>query len=322
VGPQRAARLARLGGAAVIVVGGAWLYGHARLARWSQLESAPSVRIAVIQPSLPEEWRHSLAHVRDAVDRLRALTDQTRTAAPQLVVWPENAISISPDAIRMLARESGVVPSGAALLVGAPRAVQHAPGRALLHNAAYLVDDAWQSRAVYDKRVLTPWAETAPWPLSLRPGLWPSAPGDYTPGTPSADLPRVDGHPFGVTICSEAVHATLIRTQVLDGATFLVNLANDAWFGDEPAAAQHAAAALLRAVESRRALVRGTTSGISLVVQPSGRVVARAPVGAATALVVDVPVVDVATPYTRTGEAFAWACAALVVAVLAVPGRR
>jgi len=332
-GLARTARLARLGGAAVIVVGGTWLYGHARLARWSQLEASPSVRsqleaspsvrVAVVQPSLPEEWRRSLAHVRDAVTRLRTLTDETRPARPKLVVWPENAISVSPDAIRMLARASDVVPPGATLLVGAPRAVQSAPGRAVLHNAAHVVDDSGHSRAVYDKRVLTPWAETAPWPLSLLPGAWPAAPGDYSPGAPSGgQLPQVDGHAFGVTICSEAVHAELIRTQVRDGATFLVNLANDAWFGDEPAAAQHAAAALLRAVESRRALVRGTTSGISMVVQPSGRVVARAPVGAATALVADVPVVDVVTPYTRAGDAFAWACVALASGVLLLPARR
>lgn len=322
VGRERATQLARLGGAALLVVGGAWLYGHARLARWSDLEGFPSVRVAVVQPSLPEEWRRSLAHVRDGVTRLRALTEETRAARPQLVVWPENAISVSPDAIRMLAREGGVVPPGATLLVGAPRAVQSAPGRAVLHNAAHVVDDSGASRAVYDKRVLTPWAETAPWPLSWLPGAWPAAPGDYTAGSPSDGLPQVDGHAFGVTICSEAVHAALVRTQVRDGATFLVNLANDAWFGDEPAAAQHAAAALLRAVESRRALVRGTTSGISMVVQPSGHVVARAPVGAATALVADVPVVDVATPYTRAGDAFAWACVALAAGILLLPARR
>ena len=321
-GAQRARPLAHLAGAALLVVGGAWLYGQARLAQWSGSATRSTVRVAVVQPSLPDEWRRSLARVRDAVARLRALSDETRDQRPELVVWPENAISVSPDAIGMLARDGGVVPAGATLLVGAPRAVQSAPGRAQLHNAAHVVDELGRSKPVYDKRVLTPWAETAPWPLSLVPGAWPATPGDYTPGAPFPELPEVVGHRFGVTICSEAVHAALVREQVRDGATFLVNIANDAWFGDEPAAEQHAAAALLRAVETRRALVRGTTSGISMVVQPSGHVVARAPVGVATALVADVPVVDAVTPYTRAGDAFAWMCVALVAAVLLLPADR
>lgn len=313
-----------LGGLAVlvaVVVGGARLYGDVQLARWSRPASAAVVRVAALQPNLPDAWRRSLARVPDALDRTTALLREVPPPPPDLVVWPENAISIAPDAITTLAR-AGVVPRGATLLVGAPRIEQTAPGRAVLHNSAYLVDDAGAIRPVYDKQSLTPWAETAPWPLTWIPGLWPPAPGDYTAGAASTELPRVDGRPFGVVICSEAVYAGLVRAQVRAGATFLVNLANDAWFGGRPAVVQHAAAALLRAVETRRALVRATTTGISAIVAPSGEIVTRAPDGVATALVADVPVLDGTTLYVRAGDLFAWLCVAFALGAALLPAAR
>jgi apolipoprotein N-acyltransferase len=289
-----------LGGLVVLVtavIGGARLYGDVRLARWSRPPRDGTVRVAALQP-------HDVP-----------------LPAPDLVVWPENAISIAPDAITTLAR-AGAVPRGATLLVGAPRIEQTAPGRAVLHNSAYLVDDAGAIRPVYDKQSLTPWAETAPWPLTWVPGAWPPAPGDYTPGAASAELPRVDDRPFGVVICSEAVYAGLVRAQVRAGATFLVNLANDAWFGGHPAVVQHAAAALLRAVETRRTLVRATTTGISAIVAPSGEVVAQAADGVAAALVADVPVLDGTTLYVRVGDLFAWVCVAFALGAALLPPAR
>lgn len=302
-----------LGGVVLLfagVVGGARLYGAAQLARWSGTPSGGTVRVAALQPNLPDAWRRSLARVPDALERTTSLMRDIPGATPALVVWPENAISIAPDAIATLARADAAIPPGATLLVGAPRIVQTAPGRALLYNAAYLVDDAGTIRPAYDKQRLTPWAETAAWPLSWIPGAWPPAPGDYTPAPASGELPRVDGRAFGVTICSEAVYAAPVRAQVLAGATFLVNLASDAWFGGRPAVAQHAAAALLRAVESRRALVRATTTGISAIVAPTGHVLAQAPHAAATVLVADVPLSDAVSFYVRVGDLFAWLCVA------------
>jgi len=316
---RRGGALLRLGALVAVVAGGALLYGRAQLARWSSAAPDATLRVAVVQPALPDAWRLSLARVRDGVERASTLTRETHAAAPALVVWPENAISVSPDALRMVDRAAEVVPRDAALLLGAPRVVQSAPGRAVVHNAAYLLDRAGHSRPVHEKIFLTPWAEAAPWPLSWLPGAWPAAPGDYAPGRARDELPEVRGHRFGVTICSEVVYASAVRTQVRAGATFLVNLANDAWFGDRPAVEQHAAAALLRAVENRRALVRATTTGISMVADPTGRVIARAPRGRAAAFVADVPVLDAVAPYTRVGDAFAWGCVVLAVASLA-PG--
>jgi len=299
----------------IVVLGGTVLYGRVQLARWA-LPGSPSVRVAVIQANLPDAWRYSLRHVRDGLERMSSLTAGTAAARPDLVVWPENAISVSPATIEAsFADAARALPPGARLLVGAPRTVQSAPGRASLHNSAHLASADGESTPVYDKRFLTPWAETAPWPLAWIPGAWLGKPGDYVPGA-ALDLPEVGGQRFAVSICSEALYADLVRSQVQRGASFLVNISNDGWFGGRPAAAQHAAAVLLRAVESRRALVRGTTTGISMVVDPTGKRIAEATYGSSTAIVADVRAHHEMSLYTRIGDAFAWTCVVLVAAIL------
>ncbi|MEW6271915.1 MAG: hypothetical protein AB1689_21750, partial [Thermodesulfobacteriota bacterium] len=105
---RRVHDLVRLAALLVIVLGAALLYGRARLAHWSSVD-APTVRVAVVQPNLPDEWRLSLARVHDAIALASELTRATGDPEPALVVWPENAISVAPGALRMLAQAEPVV---------------------------------------------------------------------------------------------------------------------------------------------------------------------------------------------------------------------
>ena len=318
--PGRRAPLAALATVVTLIVGATLVYGRIQLARWSAPPGA-SLRVALVQGNLPDSWRYSLRDQPEALRRMRDLTAQTLAEQPDLVVWPENAISISPDASSSgFAAVTSAMPATARLLIGAPRAVQTAPGRAALYNSALLIDPRGDSTPAYDKLRLTAWAEGPPWPLGALPGLWPRVAGAYTPGQPIA-LPEIRGHRFGVAICSEAIYAELIAAQVRRGATFLVNMANDGWFGDRPAGAQHAAAVALRAVESRRFLVRVTSTGVSMVVAPSGVVGATIPNASAGSLVATVTPLDATTLYTRIGDVFAWLCV-LAVAVTFVRPRR
>lgn len=286
-------------------------YGRIQLARWETL-AGESVRVVGVQSNLPDEWRYSLREQPRALRRMLELTERAAHERPDLVVWPENAISVAPGAsIAGLDDAIALLPAGASLLAGAPRAVQTRPGRAALHNAAFLVDATRGVQPVYDKVDLTPWAERPAWPLAWWRGTLPASAAGYTAGQP-APLPVIRGLPFGVTICSEAIYAARVADQVQRGATFLVNVANDGWFGDRPALAQHAAAVALRAVETRRFLVRVTPTGISAVVAPSGEVVATASPGTESLLVADVTPVIALTPYVRIGDVFGWACVAAV----------
>ncbi len=143
--------------------------------------------------------------------------------------------------------------------------------------------------------------------------MWKPRPGAYSPGE-QLGLTELRGHPFGVSICSEAIDARPIREQVARGATFLVNVANDGWFDGRPAVRQHAAAAALRAVENRRELVRVTATGVSQIVGPDGVVRAEIASGVAGAIADHVGLHDAITLYTRVGDALAWLCVAAVIA--------
>ena len=116
----------------------------------------------------------------------------------------------------------------------------------------------------------------------LRPllqGVGEFLPGESTgplvlPATPQLSPDR-GPLVLGVLICYESIFPELARKQVAQGATLLVNISNDAWFGRSSAPEQHLSLGILRAVEQRRWIARSTNTGISAFVDPTGAVVAR-----------------------------------------------
>jgi apolipoprotein N-acyltransferase len=139
--------------------------------------------------------------------------------------------------------------------------------------------------------------------------------GDFTPGPRPVVFP-LGGAPFGTVICYEVVFPELFRRFVAQGARFMVNITNDAWFGDSGGPLQHLAMVPLRAVENGVAVARAANTGVSALVHPSGRIDPRVGLGQRGVLRVDVPLRAGQTFYTRFGDVFAYACAALSGAAL------
>jgi len=108
-----------------------------------------------------------------------------------------------------------------------------------------------------------------------------------------------------------------VREAVERGASVLVNISNDGWYGRSAAAAQHFNIVRLRAVETRRFLLRATNTGITAVVDPVGRVVAQAPSFERATLPAKFSYRSEQSPYTRNGDWFAAFCAVLTVALMA-----
>jgi apolipoprotein N-acyltransferase len=302
-------------------VGAAWGYGTWRLAT-VPAGDGPPLRVAVVQPDVPEAWRTSLRHLGDTLHRLRALTADAVAARPDLVVWPENALTAAvSDTTPSLADVAALLPPSAHLLVGAPRLVREPDGGRTLRNALLVVDATGRVVGTYDKQRLTPYGETLPWTLSrLLPR--PADAGEaYRPGAGGPPVAAGDLR-LATVICWEAIYADLVRAQVRDGATLLVNVSNDGWFGRQPSLEQHFHATQLRAVETRRWLVRATNAGISAVVDPRGVVVATAPRDAAVVLPATVAPRTDRTPYVRLGDAFGLACVAVTALVVGRARRR
>jgi apolipoprotein N-acyltransferase len=145
--------------------------------------------------------------------------------------------------------------------------------------------------------------------------------GDFQHGS-GYKVGRISGKPFSVYICYEAIFPNEVRRFTLAGAQLLVNISDDGWFGGSGAPEQHLAMARVRAVENRRWMLRDTNDGITVSVDPYGRIVARLPAGTRAEL--DAPYAFRAdlTPYARWGDWLPWLCvlSALVLVLMAARG--
>lgn len=217
-----------------------------------------------------------------------------RTGEKQLIVWPETVLNessmINDELFKQLMKWFG--PDTLLVAGGVGEA-----GRDV-HNSAYLVSG--QGRLMrYDKHVLLPYAEAVP-PIDLL-GRYYSAPEHYKPGrTPLAI--RTPKAVAGISICLEMLYPGFIRRSVANGAQVLVNISNDSWFGDTSMPYIHFAAARMRAIENRRYVVRAANSGISGIIEPSGRVVTRIPLFLRKSAQADIHLKNGKSLYVRFGD--------------------
>lgn len=264
-----------IAGSALIIAALA-LYGVQRLA-----PAAPLGWDAVlVQANVPEA--EHLAHWQDRawaeaifqrnLDLTAAgVAPYARVGAPPvLVVWPETAspwwVAQDETARRMIADAAG---PALAALVGSPRQAGPDDDR----NAMVVVRQDASVGGTYDKAHLVPYGEYFPSYLPIRLGE-----RGWTPG-PGVRTLHVAGLPsFGPLICYEAI----FPGQVVDAAdrpAMLVNITNDAWFGDSSGPRQHLVQARLRAIEEGLPVLRAANTGISALIDPYGRITARLELG-------------------------------------------
>ena len=239
--------------------------------------------------------------------------------SPDLVVWPESPAPFFIDNPEFRAAVTEVARRAHATMVVGSLAVAGAGQPApQLYNSASVVAPNGDWIARYDKIHLVPFGEYVPFKRLLTfAGKLTREVGDFLPGESRQPLP-LGNYQMGVFICYEAVYPAEIREFARNGAQVFVNISDDAWFGQTAAPVQHLNQARMRAIENHRWLVRATDTGITVVVDPFGRVVAQAPRNLRTALDVPYSVVSGTTFYTRHGNWFVWLCAIISLVALAV----
>lgn len=218
---------------------------------------------------------------------------------PDLIVWPEGAVPWAPTEPAVAERLRDLP---APAIVGAPTRE-----RGEYRNSAYGVVGGLVTGR-YDKVKLVPFGETFPLRQELGfvydaifgamglPGLVGATPGKaFAP----LDLGSIRA---GTYICYESTFPAVTRALVLGGAGVLVNISNDAWFGRTAGAEQHFQMGRVRAIETRRYIVRAGNDGISAVIDPLGRVVQRFPRGERSAYRARFGVADGLTAYARLGD--------------------
>ena len=299
-------RLAAIAAALVL-----WLAGGA-LARieWTH-PSAPPVSVAIVQGAISQDLKWQEANREHTLEVYRSMT--VPEFGVRLIVWPEAALPIlyheAVPFLTPLYRDAQA--KGSDLVLGLVRydfkSEQFRNGLVALG-----ANEEW-----YYKRRLVPFGEFFPVPHSVREWmrLRSLTYVDFLAG--DADQGPVDaaGQKLGATICYEDAYG-VEQLGVLASATLLVNVSNDAWFGDSSAPHQHLQIARMRALEAGRWLIRSTNNGISAFIDPKGRIVARSQQFVAQVLRGEVVPYTGRTPYSYVRN---WpvlgVCLALLVAV-------
>jgi apolipoprotein N-acyltransferase len=281
---------------ALLVVHGEWREAQLNAA----VAAAPGLRLGLVQANIgTEQKRRQPAAVRH--HHLELSRRLLREGRPELLIWPETAL---PGFIPADARElsAAVGELGTPLLTGA---VAHGvrDGRAQLFNSAFLLDRRARVLGRSDKLRLVPFAERLPFAERF-PALHELAPGAgaFTEGRAPVAL-QLNGRPIAVLVCYEDILPDLVSEVTrATRAQLLVNVTNDAWFGDSAAPHIHLALATLRTIEQRRFLVRATNSGVTAIVGPSGKVLQTLPMFEPATLHARVALLSIATLYARIGD--------------------
>ncbi len=279
------------------------LYGFNKL---EESEGDRSIKIAIIQGSIPQDVKWDSRKVLEIIDIYKKLTLKAEVFEPHLVVWPETAVpfifdkhkNLSNDLINFVKMENIYLLFGSIM----ERETDN------FTNSAVLLDQNGVIAYYYDKIHLVPFGEYVPlrkilfFVEKLTVGL-----GDYKAG----EHYNVAVTPFGrfsTLICYEIIFPRLVRKFYQKGGHFIVNITNDSWFGNTSGPYQHFSMAVFRAIENRKPLVRAANSGISGFIDSKGRIIRKTKLFERTFMVESILVNEKMSFYTKYGDIFAYIC--------------
>ncbi|MCX7353930.1 MAG: apolipoprotein N-acyltransferase [Alphaproteobacteria bacterium] len=293
-----------------------WAGGEARLASLptAGTDAVPGIRLRLVQPAIAQQLKwledQRLANARTHL----AMTVTPGFEQVTHVIWPETAMSYFLDHEPELRQAiAAVTPKGGAVLTGTLRAeprTETTPFR--VWNSFQGIDPKGNVVVSYDKFHLVPFGEYVPlrWLLpidKITPGMTDFSAG---PGPRTLEVPGAP--PVSPLICYEAIFPGAVTE---DGKRpgWLLNVTNDAWFGESAGPYQHFFSARVRAVEEGLPLVRAANTGISAVIDPYGRIVGRLGLGQRGVLDAPLPAALAPTLFSRTGS---WPVIAIVLLIL------
>lgn len=263
------------------------------------------------------KWNDSLF-----VSSFRVYADYTVKSAEQgakVVLLPETAVpftlaegDVLSEFLSGLSKQTGVY-----LLVGA-----FSEEGADEYNSIFVFEpDGSINETLYSKRRLVPFGEFLPFASVIKAIIPPLAnlnaiSSDLTPGADS-NVINTEYANLGCLICFDSIYESLARDSVKDGAQIIMLATNDSWFSDSAALRMHNNQARLRAIETRRSVVRAANTGISSVISPTGEVLDSVGALKKGLIVEDVELNDGLTLYTRIGNLFVYLCGAFVAFLLA-----
>ncbi len=288
-------------------------YGFVRI---STIETGESMALALIQGGIESDVEWTEQYNIIARKTYVAATERALKAeSADLIIWPESSIGniVSREYKYSIPLQVRLLPEklDAPLLFGALTS-----GENTYYNSAVLIDRNGGISGVVDKSVLIAFGEVLPFRRAVRfvPFPWGEVDIDRLDSMSLIQVPyetqqgvykRVN---LATAICFDSVKPYVLRDKTRRGAQLIAIITNNSWYKKPSGTEQHSMMDVFRAVENRRWTVRDSPTGISHVVDPSGRIVAETGLFRFATLIERVELLDNLTIYTRFGDWFGWAC--------------
>jgi apolipoprotein N-acyltransferase len=288
------------------------IFGQVRLAL-QPTATVANLNLRIMQPNLQQDVRFNYSAKAEVMQKYLTLSD--RASGPQstgvrdasILIWPESAfpffLTREADAMAQIA---DLLPKGTVLITGSVRAPDLPPGARVTraYNSIYVIDHDGSVLSIYDKLHLVPFGEYLPfqdWMEKLGFVQLTKVQGGFIPGTLRRTMAIPNAPRALPLICYETIFPGNVAAD--DGRPgWIINLTNDGWFGISTGPYQHLQQARLRAIEEGLPVVRAANTGISAVIDPLGRIVARLGLGVEGVLDSSLPAAIAPTVYARSGD--------------------
>ncbi len=313
----------RIATLAVALAALAGLYGYGAWRLDTAVKPAPGAPvIRVVQANIDQKNKWKPENLRMVFDTYAQLTTRQAAVQPAIVIWPEGALPavidelVAPGSPYAGALRDALAP-GQTLLMGANRAEAGPGGNARYFNTLVAFRreaQALRVTGVYDKHHLVPFGEYMPaGDLASKVGFRSLVhmPDDFTAGPPSQPIAPWGVPAVQVLICYEALFPGVTRAGAARAGlrpAWILNVSNDAWFGNGSGPLQHLNIASYRAIEEGLPIVRATPTGVSAVIDAYGRIVPSARLGLGRLGVIDAPLPPAIekTVFSRIGDLPFW----------------
>lgn len=248
----------------------------------------PTLKLALIQGNIDQKTKLNPAKIGQTFKIYEELSRRTIKEKPDIIIWPETTVftyllqnNYYLSKIKQLVQEANSY-----LIVG----TAYREDKDTIYNSAVLFSPKGEVIGRYDKEHLVAFGEYLP----LRPLLYPLVKGtgffeaDFK-GNPQGQLLVADKLKIGVGICFESTFVHLLKDKANQGADLLVTITNDAWFNDSSALYEHINCGVFRAIENRKYFIQVGNTGISAVIDPYGRILAKTRVNEQKVLTFQIP---------------------------------
>jgi apolipoprotein N-acyltransferase len=288
------------------------------LESFSYLSRYPSTQFLLGIPELPDTQTVYLIRSHPAVEG--ANPDAPVPTPTDLIVWPESPAPFEDIDPQFRNAMSSLARAAQAPIIVGNTGFEQDPGKKsgyTPYNRASFITSDGVFAGSYDKMHLVPFGEYVPFKqfFFFAKNLLNEV-GTFEPGRQRTVF-TTGGHTYGTFICYESIFADEMRQYAQQGADVLVNISNDGWYGNTSAAWQHLNMVRMRAIENHRWILRATNTGVTVAINPYGRVTAAAPRHQRTSIRVHFAYEHDLTFYAAHGDLFAYACAFITALALA-----